>query len=167
MTSARSKRYCASTYSPNASFAPARAFSRLAGSHWCHLAEGTREQIADLGRQRRRAHRLGQDPQAGALKRLLGRERRPDRPEKRRPRTNLAEVGERLRAIGIVEAEHRGLREDVGRAEAAGMQRVAFDLRRASLVAFDEQPGRDAAERHRGRVEERLLPGTSSSGWRT
>ena len=35
------------------------------------------------------------------------------------------------------------------------MQRVAFDLRRPALVAFDEQPGRDAAERHRGREEER------------
>ena len=36
------------------------------------------------------------------------------------------------------------------------MQRVAFDLRRPALVALDEQPGGDAAERHRGRVEERL-----------
>ena len=36
------------------------------------------------------------------------------------------------------------------------MIRVAFDLRRPALVAFDEQPGRDAAERHRRREEERL-----------
>ena len=34
------------------------------------------------------------------------------------PRTNLAEVGDRLRAIRIVEREHRRLREDVGRAAA-------------------------------------------------
>ena len=32
--------YCGSTYCPKASFAPARAFSRLAGSHWCHRADG-------------------------------------------------------------------------------------------------------------------------------
>ena len=114
-----------------------------------------REEGADLGRQCRRAHRLGQDPQTGALKGLLRRERRPDRPEKRRPRPNLADVGERLRAIGIVEAEHRGLGKDIGCAEAAGMKGVALNLGRASLVAFDEQSRRDAAERHRGRIEER------------
>ena len=36
------------------------------------------------------------------------------------------------------------------------MIRIAFDLRRASLVALDEKARADAAERHRGRVEERL-----------
>ena len=70
--------------------------------------------------------------------------------------TNLAEVGQRLRAIGIVEAEDRRLREDVGGAEAARVQRVAFDLRRPALVALDQQAGGDAAERHRGREEQRL-----------
>ena len=115
-----------------------------------------REQLADLRRQRRRVDRLGQDAEAGALERLLRRQRRADRAEKRRPRTDLAEVGQRLRAIGIVEAEDRGLREDVGRAEAARVQRVALDLGRPPFVALDEQPGGDAAERHRGREEQRL-----------
>ena len=36
------------------------------------------------------------------------------------------------------------------------MHRVALDLRRASLVAFHQQAGGHAAERHRGGVEERL-----------
>ena len=39
-TSARSNRYIVLTYSPKASFAPARAQSRPAGSYWCHLAAG-------------------------------------------------------------------------------------------------------------------------------
>ena len=38
----------------------------------------------------------------------------------------------------------------------AGMIGVAFDLGRPALVALDEQPGRDAAERHRGGEEQRL-----------
>ena len=68
----------------------------------------------------------------------------------------LADMPRIRRAIGIVEPEHRGLREDVGGAEAARMFRVAFDLRRPSLVALDQQPGGDAAEGHRGRIEQRL-----------
>ena len=82
-------------------------------------------------------------------------ERRAHRDEERRPRPDLAEVGERLRAVGIVEVEDRRLREHVGGAEAAGMLRVALDLRRAPFVALDEQAGGDAAERHRRREEQR------------
>ena len=115
-----------------------------------------RQQIANLRGERRRADRLGEDAEPGALERLLRGQRGADRAEKRRPRADLAEIGERLRAVGIVEPENRGLREHVGRAEAARMQRVAFDLGRPPFVALDEEPGGDAAERHRGRVEERL-----------
>ena len=113
------------------------------------------QEVADLRGQCRRAHRLGQDAEAGAGERLLSREHRADRPEKGGPRPDLADVGERLRPIRIVEAEHRGLRERIGCAEATGMERIALDLRGTALVALDEQPGRDAAQRHRGRVEER------------
>ena len=83
--------------------------------------------------------RFGEDAEAGALERLLRGQRGADGAEERRPRPDLAEVGDRARAIGIVEAENRRLREDVAGAEAAGMIRVAFDLRRPPLVAFDEQ----------------------------
>ena len=140
MTSACSKRYCASTYSPNASFAPARALSRLAGSHWCHFADGKRaSRSLNLRGERRRADRLGEDAEPGALERLLRRERRADRAEERRPRTDLAEVGQRLRAIGIVEAENRRLREDVawrrGCRDAAGCPRSSSAALRGSRRA--------------------------------
>ena len=115
----------------------------------------TREHVANLRRERRGAHRFGQDPQARAVERLLGGERSAEGAEKPRPWPDFAEIGERLRSIGIVETEHGGLREDVGGAEAARMQRVAFDLGRPALVALDEQAGGHAAERHRGGEEER------------
>ena len=62
---------------------------------------------------------------------------------------------QRLRSIGVVQTKNRRLREDIRCAEAAGVERIAFDLRRPSFVAFDEQTGGDAADRHRGRVEKR------------
>src|SRR6476659_8324936 len=58
------------------------------------------------------------------------------------------------RTVRIVEAENRRLREHVGRPEAARMRRVALDLGGPSLVAFDEEPRGDPAERHGRRVEE-------------
>ncbi len=68
------------------------------------------------------------------------------------------------------------LREDVGGAEAAGMLGVALDLGRPPFVALDQQAGRHAAERHRGREEQRPagddllgLPDVGDdllSGWR-
>src|SRR5439155_6172525 len=100
--------------------------------------------------------RFGENANAGALERPLRVQRRGRRAEKRRPRPDLADVGQRLRAVRIVEAENRRLREHVGCAEAARMERVALDLRRPPLVALDEETRRDAAERHRRRVEERL-----------
>ena len=157
MTSARSNRYCASAYSPKASFAPPRAFSRLAGSHWCHFADGYR-----ASRSRICAASVGELTDSvrmrspAPLSRLLGHQHGADRAEERRPWTDLAEVRQRLRSIRIVQTEHGGLRERVAGAEAAGMQRVAFDFRRPTLVAFDEEPGCDAAEWHGRRIEERL-----------
>ena len=68
-TSALAKSYCGSTSSPKASRAPARAWSRGSASHWIHFASGyCRQHLLDLVRQRRRAHRLGEDAQAGALR---------------------------------------------------------------------------------------------------
>ena len=56
-----------------------------------------------------------------------------------------------LRPIGIVERQHRRLRVEIGRAQAAGMIRIALDLGRTSFVTLDQQPGGHAAERHRRR----------------
>jgi hypothetical protein len=110
------------------------------------------EHLLDLGRQGRRGDRFGQDPQARALGDRLRGQPRAHRRDEGTPRSNLAQLHHRSRAIGVVQRQHRGLRIQIGRAEAAGVIGIAFDLRRAPLVAFDEQPGRHAAERHRGRV---------------
>ena len=96
------------------------------------------------------------------------------RRDERVERANLAEVRDRLRAIGIVEAEDRRLREEVGGAEARRMIGVAFDLRRPALVALDEQADagrrqtaspsrrraacRERAPRAAGRTERSLRP---------
>ena len=115
----------------------------------------TLEHLVNLCRERRRADGFGQESEPRAFERLLGRQRRANRAEERGPRTDLAEAGERLRPIGIVEAEHGGLGKDVAGAEAARVKRVAFDLGRPSFVALDQQPGDDAAKRHGRRVEQR------------
>ena len=114
-----------------------------------------RENVLNLRGERRRRDRLGQDAEAGAFRRLLRRRHCAHRADERRPRENFSHVRQRAHAIGIVKIEQRRLREHVGRAEARGMRRVAFNLRRPSFVAFDEQPGRAAAEGHRGGVKQR------------
>ncbi len=115
-----------------------------------------RQHLPKLRRHRRRAHRLGEDAQARALRRRLPLQRGLHRRDERRPGSNLAELDDRLRAIGIVEGQHRRLGEQVGGAEAPGMIRVPFHLRRPSLVTLDEDTGGDAAQGHRAREKQRL-----------
>ena len=71
--------------------------------------------------------------------RLLRGEHLAERGDERLERADLAEVRERLRAIGVVEAENRRLREEIRRTPAGRVIGVAFDLRRPALVALDEQ----------------------------
>ena len=153
---------------PKASFAPARALSRLAGSHWCHFADGiAREQIANLRRERRRADRLGEDAQAGALERLLRRERRADRAEERRPRADLAEVASASasdpdrRGRGPPPARRRRSRR--GCRDAAGCLRSSSAGPRGSRRAARWRRRRAASPSRRRAA----CPGSSSSGWRT
>src|SRR5918911_2260159 len=108
------------------------------------LREG-RQDSFQLGGQRRRRDGLGQKSQARALLSTLLVERLADLGEKLRPRTNLVAIGERLRAVRVVESEQRGLREVVRRATTGGMVRVAFELRGPSLVALRQEPRRDSA----------------------
>jgi hypothetical protein len=115
-----------------------------------------RQNLLDLGGQRRRVDRLGEDAETGAPGGDLRRERALHRGDEGAPRANLAELGDGVRAIGVVEREHRGLRVEVGGALAGGVVGVAFDLGRAPVVALHEQARRHAAERHRRGVEERL-----------
>src|SRR5262249_51827934 len=71
------------------------------------------------------------------------------------PGADLPPARDHLRAIGVVEPEHRSLRGHIRGAEAGRVQRVALDLRRASLVALDDEAEAEAAQRHRGREVER------------
>ena len=115
-----------------------------------------RENLLDLRRERGRVDRLGDDAQTGAARGRLGRQRAAQGRNEAAPRTNLPKLGDRVRAIGVVHREHRGLREQVGAAAAGGMVGIAFDLGRAAFVALDQQARGHASERHRRGVEHRL-----------
>ncbi len=114
------------------------------------------QDLLDLGGQGRRVDRLGQDAQAGARAGRLRRQRAAHRRDEPAPRPHAAEFGDRVRAIRIVEGEDRRLGEQVGAAAGGRVVDVALDLGRAAFVALDQEPGGDAAERHRGGEEQRL-----------
>ena len=113
-------------------------------------------QRAQLRGERGRADRLGQDAQSPSLPLLRLLQRVPHGGEKRRPRADLLQIRHRLGAVRIVEAVESGLGERVGRAETRRVKRVPLRLRGPPHVAFDQEAGRIAPERHRGREEERL-----------
>ena len=114
-----------------------------------------RQNLLDLRTERGRGDRLRQEAQPRAI-RGGSLQCRLQRGQKIAPGRDLAEVTHHLRAIRIVEAEHRCLHERIGRAEARGVIRIALDLRRASHVALDKHAIRVAADRHHGRKENRL-----------
>src|SRR6185436_460097 len=73
------------------------------------------QQVGQLRGERGRGNRLREDPEAGALLRQLrGHDSARGRGE-RTERTNLPEVDGRAGSVGIVEAEDRRLREEIGR----------------------------------------------------
>ena len=77
-----------------------------------------RESSEDAGHLRgegRRGHAAGQEAQARAPLRLLLVERLAERGVEVAPGSVLADVEDRLRSVGVVEAEHVGLPEDVRR----------------------------------------------------
>ena len=74
-----------------------------------------------------------------------------------RPTNGCRPVGDGLRAVGIVDAEQRGLSEDIGAAEAGRMLVVAFNLRGTAEMAFDQQ---------RAGVSASVRPSRNTSGGR-
>ena len=88
----------------------------------------------------RRGDRTGQDAHPQAAQRLLGLEERRRLVDEGPPGADAAKVDDRLRAVGVVEVEHRGLGEDVGRPQARRVVGVALDLRRPAGVALGEHP---------------------------
>ena len=80
------------------------------------------------------------------------------------PGADLAVQGDRLRAVGVVQGQHRGLRKRIGCAEAVRMAGVAFDLGRATHGAFHQGALRESAEQV-GACEVQRLAGDDLLGW--
>ena len=125
-------------------------------SHWCHFAFGSaaRSDVswsASVGEVTAPVRIRSPSPWRPRSDFILA----PTASVRAPPGPDLPELGDRLRAVGIVETEDRGLPEDVGRAEARRVVGVPLDLRRAARVALDEKAGRVAGERKRGGEEER------------
>ncbi len=67
-----------------------------------------------------------------------------------RPGPDFAALLHGLRAVGAIEIEDFSLGEHVGRAEARGVARIAFDLRRPPFVRGHDSPAAISAQRERG-----------------
>ena len=113
------------------------------------------EEALDLRGESGRRDGLGEQPDPRPLERPLSVEGRLHAREERPPRKDLADVGEGLRAVGIVEVEDRRLPAGVGGAEARRVVGVAFDLGGTAEVALDEDALGVAAVEDRGGEEER------------
>ena len=106
---------------------------------------------AELGgqaRQRGGGERLGDDAKAGTAVRGMRLGQRPPRRDEIAPGLRCALQRDRLRAVGIVEAEHGGLDARARGPEGRGVRGVALDLRRSPFVALDDQAVGAPAERH-------------------
>src|SRR5207244_4023955 len=97
----------------------------------------------------------GEDAQSVAAERLAGAQSGVDVAREAAPGAGAAVPGERLRTRRIVEAEHGGLAERVGRAEARRVVRIAFDLRRPSEMALGEHAQRITGMGQGGGEEQR------------
>ena len=113
------------------------------------------EEALDLRGESGGRDRLGEQPDPSPLERPLGVEGRLHAREEGAPRKDLADMGEGLRAVGIIEVEDRRLPAGVGGAEARRVVGVAFDLGGAAEVALDEDALGVAAVEDRGGEEER------------
>ena len=114
------------------------------------------DQLVNLRRERWRGDGFGEQTDAAPLLGLLRVQHGAHGADERAEGPDLTEIGERLRAIGIVEIEDSGLREHVRGAPARRVIGVAFNLGGPAFVRLDEQTQARSAERHGRRVEERL-----------
>src|SRR5208282_2630591 len=108
------------------------------------------QQRMNLVGERRRSDGLRQQPEPCPL---VGYELQPKLihcREERAPTSNSPIADGHLRAVRIVEAEHRSLRKDIGSPKAGGMTGIPLHLRGAAHVAFHQQPRAYTTERHGG-----------------
>jgi hypothetical protein len=115
-----------------------------------------RAQRFDLRLQSRRTHGTCQQEQPIATLRIQLAQDLLAVEQKLLPRRDPPFVQQRLRPRRIPQLQDRCLREHVRGAEARGMQRIALDLRRPSLVRLDEHAHAVAAQARRRRIEQRL-----------
>ena len=136
-----------------------RAFEHVVAVHrFIHVPLRLRidlQESAQLIRERGRGNRLRQNADAGATQALLHSEGTFGFLQERRPGIHIAAIRNSLRAVRVVHAENRGLREDVGAAEAGRMLVVAFDFGGTSEMAFNQHRAGVSTQRHSGRVKPR------------
>ena len=138
MTAARSKRSMRSTSRPadgvvGRPLRPGEAGSNLRGQ----------------ARQRRRGKGLGQDRKARAAIRGMRLRQFPPGHHEIVPGFSRALQPDRLRAVRIVEAEHRRLDAHARAPQRRWVRWVSLDLGRPSFVALDDQAVGASMERHR------------------
>ena len=110
---------------------------------------------AELGGQAGQCGRgegVGENRKAGAAIRGMSRGQLAPGRHEIAPGLPRPLLHDRLRAVGIVEAEHRRLDEGARGSERRGVRGVALDLRRSPFVALDDQAVGAPAERHGRRV---------------
>src|SRR5438132_3444429 len=97
------------------------------------------QKVLHLRGKRRRCDGFRQNPDACALAGFLCFQRALNRRGESAEGTNVSKVGDGSRPVGIVEAENRRLREEIGRPAARRMIGVPFYLRWPPLVTLDQQ----------------------------
>jgi len=113
-------------------------------------------QPAKLVGQSRRGNRLGEDAQPGSF---VGAKPIADAEGdglEVLPGVDPRVVGHHLRAVRVVEPEHRGLNQGVGRPQAGRMVGVSLDLDRSSHLALDQHTAAEPLDRDRRGEEQRL-----------
>ena len=111
------------------------------------------EQGTQLVGQRGGRNCLREDANAGALDSFLRAEWAVDRVQEVAPGAHVAEIGDGLRAIGIVHAEYGSLRENIRSAQTCGMLLVAFNFGGTIELAFDQNRTGVSAQRERAGIK--------------
>ncbi len=109
-------------------------------------------ELGGQARQGGRAEGLGEDRKAGAAIRGMSLGQLAPGCHEIAPGLPRPLQRDRLRAVGIVEAEHGRLDDGARGPESRWVRRVSFDLGRSPFVALDDQAVGAPAERHGRRV---------------
>src|SRR5438445_3411894 len=92
---------------------------------------------------------LRENADTRSLQSLLNIQRPANRIQKIAPGANIAQVGDCLRAVRIVQPQDRSLRKDVRSAQARRMLRIAFDFCRTVEMTLNQYRTGVTAQRER------------------